>query len=157
MIGLDALAFYWVSLGLGLHAKEAPGSQKQWYITLFAVNLVYNTGLSLVKLSVILFYGRVFGKVTYYKRALWLTGFLVVAWLIANNLLAILQCIPVQSYWEGGPRHCITAESSFLGTTITNILIDVIILILPLPGLWKLHISFRRKLALIGVFICGYW
>ena len=104
-----------------------------------------------------MFYFRVFRTIRPFRVGLWLTGFLVIAWCAAINLLAILECLPVQSYWTHGPRRCINNESAFLGTTITNVIIDVIILVLPLPVLWKLHVKRSRKLALTGVFICGYW
>ncbi|PVH91230.1 hypothetical protein DM02DRAFT_664223 [Periconia macrospinosa] len=35
-------------------------------------------------------------------------------------------------------------------------IIDFIILILPLPILWELHLSVWKKILVLGVFICGY-
>ena len=151
-----ALSIWWVSLGLGLHEAQASGNPSQWLLIIWIENLVYNTGLSLVKLSVILFYLRVFNNTRTYKILLWATAGLIIAWCIGNNLLAIFECVPVQSYWNLHPGHCITS-SGFLGTTITNVAVDVIILILPLPKLWNLQLQRSRKLALIGVFVCGYW
>lgn len=148
-----------MSLGLGLHVEQAltRGNPHQWLLILWIENLVYNTGLSLVKLSVVLFYFRVFRNVRLYKYALWAASFLVVGWCIGINFLAMFECIPVQAYWQLTPRRCINNNVAFLGATISNVVVDIVILLLPLPMLWRLHLDTKRRLALSGVFICGYW
>ena len=148
-----------MSLGLGLHVEQAQahGNIHQWRLVLFIESLVYNTGLSLVKLSVVLFYFRIFRDIQLYRYALWIASFLVVAWCIGINLMAIFYCIPVQAYWELTPGHCIPSGRGFLGTTISNVLLDAVILLLPLPMLWKLHLDMKRKIAIGAIFVCGYW
>ncbi|KAI9656617.1 MAG: hypothetical protein M1821_004824 [Bathelium mastoideum] len=159
LVTLCALSIWFVSLGFGLHVEEAlhHGSPHRWDLILWIVNLVYNTGLSCVKLSVVLFYFRVFRQIGLYRYAFWTAAFLVVAWCIGNNFLSIFVCFPVQSYWTGTPhRYCITNGDGFLEATISNVIIDFIILLLPMPICWRLHLTTKRKIALVGAFICGY-
>lgn len=124
----------------------------------FIENFVYNTGLSLVKLSVLLFYIRVFRSIRAYRIAFWITGAILVGWCVANNFLALFTCVPVQKAWISTTSgHCLITQHTFLGATISNIIADLIVLILPMPMLWRLHIGTPRKLGLVGVFAAGYW
>ena len=122
------------------------------------MNFLYNTALSLVKLSVLIFYVRIFRTVETYRVGFWVAGFFIVGWWIGIDLLAILSCIPVQKAWNPTiPGHCLDTQHNFLGATITNIIIDIVLLVLPMPMLWQLHIRTSRKVGLVGVFACGYW
>jgi len=51
--------------------------------------------------------------------------------------------------------HCINIESFFLGQAIPNIVTDGILLALPLPLIWDLHLPKGQKMALSGVFLLG--
>lgn len=44
-----------------------------------------------------------------------------------------------------------------MGVTIPNVVIDLMILLLPLPMLWRLQIDVKKKAALIINFMLGYW
>ncbi len=82
----------------------------------------------------------------------------MIAWWIAINLLATFNCIPVDKYWK--PKlsgTCTDTYEGFLAAAIPNFVTDVFLLLLPLPMLWRLHISWRSKIGLIFVFSCGYW
>lgn len=147
-----------MSIGLGKHISQVPEPRSQLALVLFVVNFVYNTGLSLVKLSVLLFYIRIFKSIRTYRIAFWIVGIIIVGWCIAINFLALFTCVPVQKAWNRTtPGHCLDTHQTFLGATISNILVDFIILILPMPMLWQLHIETRRKFGLVGVFAAGYW
>jgi len=162
VIAQCGINIWWVrDLGLGKHIYDIPrldrhpvGVRKALFIT----NQIYAAGLSLAKMSVLLFYYRIFGTSVQARIAFWIIGLLIVGWLIALNILSAFSCTPVQKGWnEEIPGHCLYYLPEFLGATISNIIIDVIILCAPLPFLWKLHIKRPRKAALIAVFLAGYW
>lgn len=151
------MSIYWVYLGLGQHIVHVPTSHAKLGFVLFIVNFLYNTGLTLVKLSVLMFYVRVFRTVRTYRIAFWIVGFILVAWCIALNFVSLLACIPIQKGWDSSvPGRCVDRQTAFVGTAIPNILTDFILLILPMPMLWHLQISLRRKISLVGIFTAGY-
>ena len=154
-----ALSLYWVSVGLGKHIDRVPASRhSELAKLLFADNILYNTGLTVVKMSVLLFYTRVFRAVHTYRILFYITAALIVGWFLAINLLAIFACVPVRKKWDPTtPGTCLDSSSTFLGATITNVLIDLVLLVLPMPMIWKLQIDVGHKLALLGVFAAGYW
>ena len=43
-----------------------------------------------------------------------------------------------------------------MGVIISHVFVDLLILILPLPMLWRLQINIKKKLALIANFMLGY-
>lgn len=149
-----ALNIYWVHLGLGHHIADIHTPYADLRRILYPVNIMYITALTLVKMSVLMFYVRVFKVVRIYQVALWVTGVIVLAWGIAILLITILACFPIRKNWDQSvPGYCIERHSTLL---IPNVLTDFILLILPMPMLWPIKLSFGRKIGLCGLFAAGY-
>lgn len=155
MLAHCALNIYWVYLGLGQHiAQIDPSSMTNLIRINYPVNLMYNAALTLIKLSVLMFYVRVFKIVRIYQIALWLAGIIVVAWGITLFFTTLLACIPIEKNWYPSiSGHCIERPYTLL---IPNILTDFILLILPMPMLWSIQLSCPRKIGLCGLFAAGY-
>ena len=115
-------------------------------------------GIGLPKFSVLFFYYRIFGKTSHwFYVALRVVGAMNAAWFVAAFLSTLLQCMPVEKAWstvQGG--HCFSKWTLYLGTAIPSTIIDLCILLMPLPMLWRLRASRTKKLMIIGVFLCGY-
>lgn len=148
---------YWVYLGLGQHIVYVHTPKAKLRLVLFIMRFTYNTGLTLVKLSVLMLYARIFGTVRGYRIAFWIVGFVVVAWCIAMNFANLFGCVPIHKSWDiSVPGHCVSIKAHLFGGAILNILTDLALLLLPMPGLWRLQMSTRRKVGVVGVFISGY-
>ena len=157
VLGVAAVSIYWVSIGLGQHLGQLSTKPSQLALTLFVGEQFYNTSLPLIKVSALLFYARVFKTVRWFRVALWIVGAMVVSWFIAIECVAIFSCIPDRKLWEPTiPGHCIDTYTSFLGTAAPNVITDFLILLLPLPMLWRLNIGLKHRLGLIFVFMLGY-
>ena len=146
-----------MSVGLGRHIW-APGVQPAKGLKiLFATEIVYDTSITLIRLSVILFYQRIFGRQRHFRFALWITGAILVAWYIAITVTAIFQCSPIQKQWDYAlPGYCHSLYGTFIGITVATLFVDVILLLLPMPMLWKLQIKTTKKIALIANFLIAY-
>lgn len=69
----------------------------------------------------------------------------------------IAMCKPREKIWNPlMPGHCFSYIANYQATGIINVISDFTILILPVPGLWKLHLPLKRKLGLIAVFATGF-
>ena len=114
----------------------------------------------LPKLSALLFYSRVFNTANRsFKYAVWIVEATLICWFIINMLVSVVFfCDPVQKAWlpmlDG---QCKNFDTTSLGTAVSIAVVDLAILILPFPVLWKLHLKLSRKLLISGVFVCGYW
>lgn len=125
--------------------------------TTIAYQVLYSICITLVKISILLFYYRLFGVRKTFKKVIVCALALVTCWCVAIVLLNILQCIPIQAAWIRSYPHskCINNNASLLGTAITNVVIDLAILGLPLEPIWRLNLTLRKKLALTAIFCIG--
>lgn len=157
----SAVGLYWISIGLGKHVSQvSDGDLTKGLTLLYATYPLYDLAISLPKLSALFFYARVFTTHgdSWFTRSLWATGALVIAWLIFAIPSSIFQCTPVSKAWYViVPGHCINLSDWWLGSAISSVIIDFIILILPLPVLWRLQLRPLRKCLVTAVLICGYW
>ncbi|GAB1212845.1 hypothetical protein ATERTT37_001994 [Aspergillus terreus] len=108
------------------------------------------------KISILLFYVRIFST-NKFRILAGIVGAIVLGHGIGVFFAAIFQCSPVQYAWNknipGGT--CFDQQAFYRYVSPPNILTDVLILIMPLPFVWKLHTRLTQKLALTGVFILG--
>lgn len=75
---------------------------------------------------------------------------------IAQSVIVVLQCSPAKALWD--PRvkgQCIDISIELVGSSVLNVATNFLILALPLPILWRLQISMRKKLQLVGIFLLG--
>lgn len=86
---------------------------------------------------------------------------LCVAWFIASTTVAIIQCLPIHAAWDvqlqppTGPAQCMDKQKLYWGVGISNLLLDVLILCLPMPVIWTLQLNKQRKLAITFIFLTG--
>ncbi|KAL2863974.1 uncharacterized protein BJX67DRAFT_229130 [Aspergillus lucknowensis] len=108
------------------------------------------------KISILLFYDRIF-RTPKFRILTYVVGAIVLAHGIGVLFAAIFQCSPVQFAWDknipGG--SCFDQQAFYRYVSPPNILTDLLILIMPLPFVWKLHTRLTQKLALTFVFILG--
>ena len=76
---------------------------------------------------------------------------------IPSFFIKVFRCIPIQKTWDvSTPGHCITTEDRiFLADCIVSLITDLTILILPMPLVWQLNASRKRKLRIMIVFAGG--
>lgn len=105
-------------------------------------------GILLIKYSILLLYHRVFPGRTF-RNFLIVTAVVVTAWALAAFFCDTFTCYPIESQWDTSIKGtCIDYGEVTLGIGIANVIIDCVLLVLPLPILWKLQMSPRRKVLL---------
>ena len=108
------------------------------------------------KTSFLFLYYRIFGVVKYFRYALWGTAIIVWSFWAACTIVAFLGCLPFARNWDRTiPGHCVNLTAFFRWNGVCNLLIDFLILLLPLPMVWRLNISIRQRIELSGVFLLG--
>lgn len=155
-----SIVLRWTSDGYGHHASQVtPADFAQGLKYLYALTFTFDLGITLPKYSAILFYIRIFQLRSKLFQGNAFVGLgLVTAWVLFAIISTIFQCTPVRKAWLPlTPGHCISFYRWFLGSAITNVIIDVFITVMPLPVLWKLHTGRSRKVILTGFFFCAYW
>jgi hypothetical protein len=90
-----------------------------------------------------------------------ITGYIVlalcVAWSIMTILIAFLLCRPLGYNWNLLPTagHCGNQLHAYAAVGITDIITDAMILVLPMPMIYGLHLPKANKIALAGLMCLG--
>ena len=119
---------------------------------------MYTNGISSVKVSVVLFYLRIFKTVKLYRSCCWAMIAILVIWCIFFDFRLIFTCVAVQKFWNSTIDHgsCRPEKPDYMATAVSNIVIDVLILTLPMPMIWRLNAPTLRKVGLVVIFVAGY-
>ncbi|KAF3013557.1 hypothetical protein E8E14_010598 [Neopestalotiopsis sp. 37M] len=121
-----------------------------------AMEVLYSILITLVKLSVLVMYRRVF-PTTLVLRGTYVLGALSIAWWIAVILVTFLQCTPLNGMWElfTVKTTCMDKLGLFIGNAIPNLSIDVLILALPLYEVARLQMTKLKKTGILAIFLLG--
>jgi hypothetical protein len=146
--------------GVGMHEpwvrKYKPQAMTVWGQTLFVTELIYGITMALEKTSILLLYLRLFQIDRWFKNATYILIITVWMWGLSESLVAIFQCKPVDYQWNKKIHGtCISQIAYYRWVRVPNIIHDVIMLVLPVPIIWKLKLAFRQRMALSGIFVLG--
>lgn len=128
--------------------------------TEFATQLLSILSLVFTKLSIVVFYRRIFkGKIFSLISSILLGA--VAAWGVAFFFATLFECMPIPMVWKtlfGTPDHqavCYDYLPMFWATAISNMIMDTAILAVPIPFVWRLHMPRRQKIAVSAIFLLG--
>jgi hypothetical protein len=116
----------------------------------------YLVSAATVKMSCLLFYGRIFSPSR--ETLLFIKGgiFFVLAACAAMLFSTVFRCIPIQKSWNAlSPGHCFPVKRLAYASGIINVVSDIYVLVLPIPCIWGLNLSTSRKLRTIAIFSLG--
>jgi hypothetical protein len=120
---------------------------------------LYLTALPLVKISILLFYLRIFPQ-TWFRYACFATMAACVGYGIAFLLVSVFQCQPIDlawNHWDGehvGKCNDINAQG--WTSAALNVVLDVVVLALPMPVIAKLELNKRKKVLVLLMFSTGF-
>lgn len=119
----------------------------------------YITILALTKISILFFYVRIFPQ-----RSFRYACYGIMAWVGMSGLIFLLlqlfQCRPVEYAWEGwkgnfGAHSCLEINALAYTAAAFSIAQDLVILLLPLPLLWKLNLAWKYKAEIVIIMSLG--
>ncbi|TEY32580.1 hypothetical protein BOTCAL_0720g00010 [Botryotinia calthae] len=127
----------------------------------FAGWLLQSWANSFVRLSILDFMLKVF-PMKKFRLVVYSFQAATLAYLFACTIAWLATCRPFRYNWALGasvPKHCGNLALKFLLSAIFNLVLDVCILVLPMPMLWTLQMNTRKKVALsfvfgLGIFVC---
>ncbi|KAK4185894.1 hypothetical protein QBC35DRAFT_502750 [Podospora australis] len=133
---------------------------KEQVIALKAIPAAYVTwtvGTTAFKLSVLALYVRVFSIKAMRVMSYILMG-LTVSYCVSFLVVFLTTCSPdISQLWNPRPDgFCRDMNIGQLGSVSTNLGLDILIIILPMPFLWKLQMSLRNKFFVTLVFSLGF-
>jgi len=157
-LATDAMFLVMVQHGYGLHIDVIAAADEIYTLrTFWLAQMTYKISLQATKISLLLFYIRIFRHITWFKKLSYtVIGFLLV-YLVATCVTSILQCRPIAKAWDRSMEHgeCIQLLKFFVFNGAVALFTDIVVLALPLPLVWGLQLPLGQKLALIPVFGIG--
>jgi hypothetical protein len=121
----------------------------------FALNCISILGLGLVKSSILVLYHNIF-KLRKFRICIWLVLAFVIGWTISFFFSHLFTCYPITVFIEPFyGNKCVDIVPMFLSLLYTDVIADVVILILPIPMVLTVQLPLKKKLAVIGMFTLG--
>ncbi|EDP55402.1 integral membrane protein Pth11-like, putative [Aspergillus fumigatus A1163] len=123
---------------------------------LLAYVLIYVVAIPLIKLSIILFYRRIFGM----NWVMWICVLLTVGYWFSCTVAFLVCCRPLSYYWTqyrdpGGGKYIFNLYPFYIGNAAANVATDGIILMVPIPLVWKLQMRTAQKVLVSSIFLLG--
>ncbi|KAI0427501.1 hypothetical protein F5Y09DRAFT_316026 [Xylaria sp. FL1042] len=130
-----------------------------FYHNVFLCVQLYGATMLVLKPAILLEWCRIFSANNPRGYFFWISVAVSVI-NILNYLLGIIiestSCSPQAAWWDKTiPGHCLDTQILALTTAIVNLVLDVVILILPQRTIWKLQMSWKKRLSVSIVFIVG--
>lgn len=70
--------------------------------------------------------------------------------------LSLFQCDPIAKAWDFVlPGKCLNNIGLYKAETTCSLVTNTVILVLPIPTIWRLHMLLKRRVLLLGVFAIG--
>ena len=118
--------------------------------------------LSLIKLSILSFHTHRF-TVKRFRQCAWALGRVCVVWYFIMLFIIIFQCSPVDAAWRyelqmaPGASTCLQIGRVIFGLEISNVIIDVSFLVLPILifVVQRLQKKTSRKISISSIFLLG--
>ncbi|KAK4077781.1 uncharacterized protein Triagg1_3475 [Trichoderma aggressivum f. europaeum] len=156
-ISLEGVVIWAIYNGLGKHTNELnPYEFGVQFKLILASGVTWLLGTVFIKLSVLWLYTRIFSTKTFKLWAHIMMG-VVACYGVAFLILFMTQCRPISQQWDPVPggtcRNIVVQE---LTSVSLNMVVDIGIVIMPLPVLWSLQLAVRSKLVVSVMFSIGF-
>lgn len=166
---IGCLAFTGGTAGMGIAGGIHGAGRHVWALTvpdvemvfkiLFAYLFLYGGSVSTTKISILLFYQRVFvTENKLFRISVAIGYFLSVSYAVVIYVTTGTGCRPVSQFWmqfSGTAGYCIDTNQFFFAMGIVNMLCDFYILIIPIPQILALKMSLKKRLAITGIMMLG--
>jgi hypothetical protein len=122
-----------------------------------AFSLLYLFEESLIKISIICFYLRIFGDSKSFRIQSYILITILGLWALAGVFEIAFLCKPFAYNWDSSIKggHCGNREIPFKVTGAINVVTDFLTMALPIPQIIHLQLPVKRKLGLVVIFGLG--
>ncbi|KAF7513052.1 hypothetical protein GJ744_011318 [Endocarpon pusillum] len=134
----------------------------------YSAGFIWITSTILIKLSLLHFYRSIFlvhsvrsQRIKLLQYSAYTIYALCVLYWIAHITLLLRICQPITLQWDPaqGSGHCGDITKEEISSSAMNMILDLSIVILPMPSLWSLRISLKKKFAInailsLGLLVC---
>ena len=123
--------------------------------------LLYIVAITIAKFAILIFLYRIFKVSAKFRYTSWAVGAIMAVWALITVLLVCFSCKPIAAIFNYKLRFAPTTvckpepydvENIF---GFCNILVDFMLLVMPMPLLWTLHMTRTKKIGVSIIFANG--
>ncbi|KAJ4417303.1 hypothetical protein N0V82_006247 [Gnomoniopsis sp. IMI 355080] len=119
------------------------------------IQSLYGLSMCTIKWSMLFMLKRIFA-VRYFRIITWIIIALQAGWLVMTVLIGFLICRPLAKNWDPTAQGvCGNRIAGYTAVSVINVLVDCLMLILPLPMIFRLQVKPSHRWALLGIFGIG--
>ena len=119
----------------------------------FAV--VYLLSVTCPKLAMLSLFLRIFVE-KWHRVACYILMGILCATAISTIVANLTQCIPLAFLWDPTIKgHCFNQNAYWAWGSLPNIITDVMMIVLPIPAIWKIQLSWKDKIGVMLTFMTG--
>ncbi|KAI1090834.1 hypothetical protein F5B19DRAFT_484235 [Rostrohypoxylon terebratum] len=143
--------------GAGYHTNTYTLEQFSiWAKISLICKVLYNLSVSSSRLSIILFYRRIFSVDDHFLLFMRIMLFLIIGEFLVSVFGLIFSTNPVQGQFDPTIPHTTIHQIPFyIAAAVINFLIDAAVLVYAQVGVWKLQLDTKRRILLSVVFLIG--
>jgi len=126
----------------------------QWTL---AGTILYATSLAFTKVSILFFYLRL-APHRWFRSLVRMLLTIVVAYATAYVTVSIFGCKPIAASWDlrlADRAICLDPYTKYMALSVLNIVIELLVLILPIPVVLHLQMPAKQKVSVCMVFATG--
>jgi len=117
--------------------------------------LLWNATVCFSKLSILLMYTALVPIPSMIKWAKGV-GSLIILWNISDIIAGLLSCRPIAKNWDFTlPGTCGSQPKFYFSKGVVNLIADTVIIVPPMPYLYRLRMPMRRKLLAMALLSIG--
>lgn len=112
----------------------------------------------MTKGAMLCFYLR-FATSRWFRILCWLTIGYVACTMGAVLLVNMFGCTPLSGGWDRSPANpsvCVTDSAFYFYSKASNMMTDIVLLVLPIPVLVRLRLGWKVKVSLVAMFSMGF-
>ena len=137
-------------------AATEPQLVTAWTRILVVAPILHAAACAFPKLVVLTLYLRIFVVEKRSRVACYALISLVLALCVADIIVGASKCVPLEYLWrQNGDERCAVVVRYFQVSTVPNVLVDICMILLPLPVVWNLQTSRQAKIGVTIMFLTG--
>ncbi|KAJ5239215.1 hypothetical protein N7468_003834 [Penicillium chermesinum] len=145
--------------GSDLATMAFPTQFNRYFEYVYAQEILFVLCVTVVKLSILVFYRHLF-SVGLFVHINWGLILICIIWSIITIFVVIFQCNPIYTAWRydmqrTGRAVCISPAKMVFCFEITNMAIDIAILIPSIVTANRLQINAAKRAGVMGIFLLG--
>ncbi|KAE8416056.1 hypothetical protein BDV36DRAFT_284807 [Aspergillus pseudocaelatus] len=144
--------------GIGKHEATLSESEfTRFTVVILAIVVTFIPLVCVAKLSLIMLYYRLSPHVKLWRFCIYGIATLITIPTPILVFLYLFGCQPVAKAWDPtiNEGHCVDRLSIMLASSVLNVITDFLMIIAPIPLIWKLNMRVWQKLGVTLMFFLG--